>query len=95
MWGYWKDYPKQYRNGQEYANIDGRLYSEHACEHLVPSYLREAGAQARGYGIPPSYVEDVIRRGTSYSESGGKTRYEYGTLKVVVNDFGAVVTIMN
>lgn len=95
MWLYWREYPKKYCNGQEYAIINGRLYSEHACEHLVPSTLREAGAKAVGYGIPPSYVEDAIRYGNCSSQENGTTLYSYGTIKVVVNDIGAVVTVMN
>lgn len=95
MWGYWDEYPKEYCNGQEYAVINGRLYSQHACERLVPSSMRQAGALAGGRGIPPSYVEDAINYGTSIDQGNGTTMYISGSLKVVVNEIGAVVTIMN
>lgn len=95
MWGYWEDYPKEYRNGQDWAVVNGRLFSRHACQHMVPSYLRQAGVKEEGYGVAPSYIEDVIRYGTPYDEPDGKIRYEYQDHKVVVNNFGAVVTIMN
>lgn len=95
MWQYWNEYPKEHRNGQDYAVIDGRLYSQHACERLAPSYLMQAGARSQGRGVPPSYVEEVIRNGSSSRQSNGTILYTSGTLKVVVNDFGAVVTIMD
>lgn len=94
MWQYWNEYPKERRNGQDFAVIDGRLYSEHACERLVPSSMRGAGSLVSGRGVPPSYVEEAIRYGSSERQSNGTTIYTNGTLKVVVNDFGAVVTIM-
>ena len=95
MWQYWSEYPKVYRNGQEYAEIDGRLYSRHACERLVPSYLMEAGARAKGRGVPPSFVEEVIRYGSPDHQNNGNTCYKNGSLQVIVNEFGAVVTIMD
>lgn len=95
MWQYWSEYPKEFRNGQYYAVIDGRLYSQHACERLVPSYLMQAGAQVQGRGVPPSYVEEAIKYGSSSYQSNGTILYTNGSLKVVVNDFGAVVTIMD
>ena len=55
----------------------------------------EAGARVQGRGVPPSYVEEAIRYGSSSYQSNGTTLYTSGSLKVVVNDFGAVVTIMD
>lgn len=95
MWGYWGDYPKTYRGGQDYAIIDGRLYSQHACERMVPSSLMEAGARVPGRGVPPTYVEEAIRYGSPRDQGDGTTLYTYGSLKISVNDFGAVVTIMD
>jgi hypothetical protein len=96
MWGYYSDYPKTYRDGREWAVINGRLYSEHACERMAPSYLKQAGSRYDGRGVPPSYVEDAIRYGSGTDQEDGTTLYRYGTLKVSVrNDNGAVVTVMN
>lgn len=95
MWQYWDEYPKKFYHGQEYAVIEGRLYSRHACERLVPSYLMQAGARETGRGVPPSYVEEVIEYGSSRLQENGNTVYTNGSLKVVLNDFGAVVTIMD
>lgn len=95
MWQYWNEYPKEYRNGQEFAVIDGRLYSQHACERLVPSSMRQAGALVGGRGVPPSYVEEAIKYGSAMNQGDGTIKYTNGSLKVVVNDFGAVVTIMD
>lgn len=94
MWGYWSDYPKVYRNGQDFAVIDGRLYSQHACERMVPSSMMAAGSRYIGRGVPPSYVEEAIRYGSSYLQDDGTTMYTNGSLKVVVNEFDAVVTVI-
>ena len=95
MWGFWSDYQKVYKNGQDYAVIDGRLYSRHACERLVPSYMMEAGSRDKGRGVPPSYVEETIKYGTPIDQGDWTTKSINWTLKVVVNDFGAVITIMD
>src|SRR5512146_409590 len=39
FWGSWKDYPKVTVAGREYAEIGGRLYTQHAIERMLPSGL--------------------------------------------------------
>jgi RHS repeat-associated protein len=54
LWGFWDDYPKVTVNGTEYADVGGRLYTQHAVDRMIP----------RGFGggrsISPTYVEEVL-----------------------------------
>lgn len=51
------------RAGREYANINGRLYTEHAIEHIAPRALGNAAGGTVGRGIPSNAVEEVISYG--------------------------------
>jgi len=66
-WGSWGLLPKVSRAGREYANIGGRLYTEHAIAHMAPRGLGRtpgvAGEVLEARGIPPMVVEEVIRHG--------------------------------
>lgn len=79
LWGFWEDYPKTIVNGREYAEIGGRLYTEHAVTRFLPSGRRTVGGLAvanregGGYAfhpkarsISPNNVEDVIRFGEKH-----------------------------
>lgn len=52
LWGTWNQYPKvliSTPNGQqEFANISGRLYSQHAVARMQPSYQRYSSGVAEG-----------------------------------------------
>ncbi|MDC4843938.1 VENN motif pre-toxin domain-containing protein, partial [Acinetobacter baumannii] len=52
LWGTWNQYPKvliSTPNGQqEFANIGGRLYSQHAVARMQPSYQRYSSGVAEG-----------------------------------------------
>ncbi len=52
LWGTWNQYPKvliSTPNGQqEFANISGRLYSQHAVARMQPSYQRYSSGAAEG-----------------------------------------------
>ena len=36
-WSSWNSYEKTVVNGQEYAKVEGRLYSHHAVDRMQPS----------------------------------------------------------
>jgi len=44
-WTAWSNYEKVVYKGQEYAQIGGRLYSQHAVERMQPSHLRASRFQ--------------------------------------------------
>lgn len=47
-----------------------------------------------GRGVPPSYVEYVISTVNGVKQANGNYSYISGTLQIIVNDFGAVVTVI-
>ena len=100
-WGSWSDYEKVTMNGQEYAKVGDRLYSHHAVDRMQPSGFRYPSGQAitqaggsYGRSVAPQYVEDVINSVEPILQENGNLKYIGGTLEVVTNQEGAVVTIM-
>ncbi len=100
-WDSWRNYEKVTQNGQVYAKVGNRLYSEHAVDRMQPSGNRFGPNITQGYGtdygrsIAPQYVEDIINstKGIFQPETGNYVHH-FGTVKVVVNQQGAVVTII-
>jgi len=49
----------------------------------------------KGRSVSPQFVEDVIATGLSFFQERTQTRvYVSGTVRVVLNELGAVVTIV-
>jgi hypothetical protein len=91
FWGFWKDYPKVVEAGREYAQIGGRLYTEHAVGRMLP---RAMG----GRGIAPAFVEEAIATGTQTTQVvGGVTRtvYTSGTVQVFTEQSGRIIVSVN
>ncbi len=61
-WGFWRDLPKIWRAGKEYAIVRGRLYTRHAVRMTPRSFGTAAGGYA-GRGVPSMVVEEVIMYG--------------------------------
>jgi RHS repeat-associated protein len=110
-WGSWDDYPKVIVNGEEYAQVGGRLYSHHAVDRMQPSGMRFSGAGTGSTGgmpeirqtggnydfgrsVAPRYVEDVIAGSRGVVQDNGNISHTLGSLQVILNPEGAVVTIM-
>uniref|UniRef100_UPI000A8FD71F hypothetical protein n=1 Tax=Aneurinibacillus tyrosinisolvens TaxID=1443435 RepID=UPI000A8FD71F len=99
FWGSWSDYKKVTVNGQTYAKVGNRLYSKHAVDRMQPSGNRYGSqiTQAGGdYGrsVSPTYVENVIKSTKPVVQQNGNLSYKSGTLQVITNKQGAVVTII-
>jgi hypothetical protein len=111
-WGFWKDYPKVRYNGREYAQIGARLYTEHAVQAFMPSgrrtitHVPRANNEGGGYSydenarsIPPTFVEETIRRGIKeFVTEGGELRtvHTLSTIMVVTTrDDKIVITVGN
>jgi len=100
-WDSWRNYEKVTQNGQVYAKVGNRLYSKHAVDRMQPSGNRFGPNITQGYGtdygrsIAPQYVEDIINstKGIFQPETGNYVHH-HGTVKVIVNPQGAVVTII-
>ncbi len=102
-WGSWNDYEKVTMefNGKQniYAKIGNRLYSKHAVDRMQPSGNRYGAAlvQAGGdYGrsVAPQYVEDVMNTVKPVMQENGNLKYIGGSLAVITNPQGAIVTVM-
>ena len=100
-WDSWRNYEKVTQNGQVYAKVGNRLYSEHAVNRMQPSGNRFGPNITQGYGtdygrsIAPQYVEDVINSvQPSYQTRTGNYSYVLGNVEVITNSQGAVVTIL-
>ncbi len=109
FWGSWDDYPKVIVNGQEYAVIGGRHYSHHAVNRLQPGRRRHSTIDGPsghseiniagdwpdyGRSISPTFVEDVIQNTKPITQSNGNLSYTSGTLQVITNTEGAVITVV-
>ena len=96
-WASWDLMPKVNRGGRVYANIDGRLYTQHAIERMSPRALGNAPGGIAGRGVPPSVVENVIQHGSlgSIGVSGSTTRVSktLGNVEVILEQ-GIVVTVI-
>ena len=101
-WDSWQNYEKVTANGQEYAKVGNRLYSKHAVDRMQPSGKRftvgDAIVQAGGVSgrsVAPQFVEDVIKSVEPvFQPATGIYVYTSGTVKIVTNEYGYVVTIM-
>jgi len=106
-WGFWKDYPKIILNNKEYAEIGGRLYTEHAVTRFLPSGRRTVAglplAQKEGGGyafdpkarsISPNNIEHVIRFGSKefvFERGEARTVHTAGDLTVVTTRDNRIV----
>ena len=98
-WDSWRNYEKVTQNNKTYAKIGNRLYSKHAVDRMQPSGNRFGPNiyQARGdYGrsVAPIYVEEVLNTVKPTIQQNGNLSYISGTLEVITNPEGAIVTIM-
>jgi RHS repeat-associated protein len=104
-WGSWNDYKKVVVkiDGKErtYAQVGNRLYSKHAVDRMQPSGFKHPNGQATtqaggdyGRSVAPQYVEDVLNSIKPVIQENGNLKFVGGSLEVVTNPQGAVVTIM-
>jgi RHS repeat-associated protein len=79
-WNFWDYLLKIEINGTPYASINGRLFTQHAIERMIPRGLgvgaRRGGVEGRGYPLN-LVVEEVLANGVITG-----TRYERGALRV-------------
>ncbi len=96
-WNSWAQYPKEMVNGREYAKIGERLYTQHAVQRMMPSSLTE-GARIEGRSFSPTFVEDIIVRGSVRSQlvdGVPRTLYRIGDAEVVTENAGHLVISVN
>lgn len=101
-WGRWEDYNHVTKNGQEYAEINGRCYSYHAVNRMQPSGNRygkniyQAGSTDYGRSVSPYWVEYVINNPDAMPgiQPNGNIEYTNGSVTIITNQGGDVVTIM-
>ncbi|MFC5649548.1 hypothetical protein ACFPYJ_10460 [Paenibacillus solisilvae] len=110
LWAAWKDYEKVNVDGQTYAIVGNRLFSRHAVDRMQPSGMRytsdtaggkvgasrieSTGQIDYGRGVAPQYVEDVINSTQPIIQGNGNLSYTSGSLTVITNIRGAVVTLI-
>ncbi len=101
-WNTWENYEKVVQDGQEYALVGGRPYSHHAVDRMQPSGRRYAAAgsifQAGGVdgrSVAPQFIEEILQSVRPlYQPRTGNFEYKIGTIKIITNSKGSVVTIM-
>ncbi|MDR2168481.1 MAG: hypothetical protein LBE35_11645 [Clostridiales bacterium] len=103
MWESWQKYEKVVVNGKIYAKVGERLYTKHAVDRMQPSRRRfgvnvELAGGGRGnYGrsIAPHYIEMVILSTKAvYNPEKETYSHSSGSIEVILNADGAVVTVM-
>ena len=96
-WGTWRELPKVTRGGRVYANINGRLYTEHAIQRMVPKSFGNAPGGLAGRGVPSMVVEEVIQHGRigGIRVVGSTTRVSkiLGDVEVILEN-GIVISII-
>ena len=60
----------------------------------MPQVYRTGGGYDYGRGVPPQFVEETIRNGVMTTQGNGRYSYELGTLQVVTETNGTVVTVI-
>ena len=101
-WDSWQNYQKVEANGQQYAKVGDRLYSKHAVDRMQPSGRRYKTGDVviqfggvDGRSVAPQFVEDIIKTTEpKYQPKTGNYEYISGTIKIITNPQGYVVTIM-
>ncbi len=101
-WDSWQAYEKITQDGQTYAKIGNRLYTKHAVNRMQPSGNRFGpniyqglGGKDYGRSISPQFIEDVISSTKPiYQPETGNFVHTLGTVKVIVNSQGAVITVI-
>ena len=102
-WGSWDEYEHIILDGQEYAKIGDRLYSWHAVERMQPSrnlfgsnVYQASACTSNNYGrsVAPKYIEDVISNSKPIIQENGNLSYILGSLQVITNSRGNVVTVI-
>ena len=107
-WTSWRNYEKVTVNGQEYAKVGDRLFTQHAVDRMQPSGLRgttggsggmpqirqAGGGYDYGRGVAPQFVEDAIASSRGVLQPNGNISHTSGSLQVILNPDGAVVTII-
>jgi len=79
--------------------VGDRLYSKHAVDRMQPSgnlfghSITQAGGDY-GRSIAPQYVEYVISSVIPTIQENGNLSYIFGSIQVITNKQGAVVTII-
>jgi RHS repeat-associated protein len=109
FWGAWDDYAKVVLDGEEFAQVGNRLFSRHAVDRMQPSGMRyrtggsdggfpeirqTGGNYDFGRGVAPGFVEDVISSTQGIIQLNGNLSHTSGTLQVIVNGQGHVITII-
>ena len=90
-----------YTNGQEYTKIESSLYSRHAVDRMQPSgkrytigdAIKQAGG-VDGRSVSPQFIEYIIRSVKPTIQQNGNLSYVSGTVEVITNQLGYVVTII-
>lgn len=78
LWGSWNDYDHVTVDGNEYADVGGRLYARHAVDRMQPSGLGKVAGGVQG------------RRGPL---GQSRLSYVSGSVQVITEN-GIVVTII-
>lgn len=96
-------------DGEEFAVVGNRLFSEHAVNRMQPGRRRHSSNGQTGglpeiylsgtrgdygRGVAPRFVEDVISSTKPVVQQNGNLSYSSDSLQVITNQKGAVVTII-
>ena len=95
-WNTWDNYPKVTYEGNTYAEIGGRYYTQHAVDRMQPSgYGTSSGkVGTEGRSISPTFVEQVIRTGTPSTkvvDGVNRTVFISGSVTVVTEEGGKII----
>jgi hypothetical protein len=92
------DYDHVTVDGNDYADVGGRLYTRHAVDRMQPSGLGKVAGGVQGRSISPNFVNDVLEHPESVDPVKGplgqsRLSYVSGSVQVITEN-GIVVTII-
>lgn len=101
LWNSWSNYEKVNINGRIYAKIGNRFYSRHAVDRMqlsgkrftVGDAIKQAGS-VEGRSVSLQFVEDIFSSVAPTVQPSGNLSYFLGTVEIITNPSGCVVTIM-
>jgi hypothetical protein len=82
-WLSWSQYPKKVINGETFAVVGQRYYSQEAIEAIVPSGLG-------GQGLTPTVIADVLLEGNSVA-IGGLKRFDKDNIFIVTDNNSNII----
>ncbi|MCS3799154.1 deaminase domain-containing protein [Niastella sp. OAS944] len=90
QWAFWSDYPKKVINGEEYAVVGNRYFSQEAVDAMAPVGFGAGKSGVVGQGVSARTVEGIIQTEKEIVD-GAKSYFDNFDVIVVTEQNGSIV----